>query len=82
MPKTLKDLFDARWPSQAADSAQNRQHLLQLATAVLLVAERRGTVVNTPLNLRAASMRLAPFPGRPLARWRDATTRDRHMHRH
>lgn len=42
MLKTLKDLFDALRPPQAADSAQNRQHLLQLATAVLLVEVMRA----------------------------------------
>lgn len=42
MLKTLKDLFDALRPPQAADSAQNRQHLLQLAAAVLLVEVMRA----------------------------------------
>ena len=42
MLKTLKDLFDALRPPQAADSAQDRQHLLQLATAVLLVEVMRA----------------------------------------
>lgn len=42
MLKTLKDLFEALRPPQAADSAQNRQHLLQLATAVLLVEVMRA----------------------------------------
>ncbi|CAN7679919.1 TerB family tellurite resistance protein [Variovorax sp. LjRoot84] len=42
MLKTLKDLFDALRPPEAADSAQNQQHLLQLATAVLLVEVMRA----------------------------------------
>ncbi|MBT2320923.1 TerB family tellurite resistance protein [Variovorax paradoxus] len=42
MLKTLKDLFDAIRPPEAADSAQSSQHLLQLATAVLLVEVMRA----------------------------------------
>ena len=42
MLKTLKDLFDAIRPPAAADSAQDRLHLLQLATAVLLVEVMRA----------------------------------------
>jgi uncharacterized tellurite resistance protein B-like protein len=42
MLKTLKDLFDALRPPEAADSAQDQQHLLQLATAVLLVEVMRA----------------------------------------
>ena len=42
MLKTLKDLFDAIRPPSSADSARDEQHLLQLATAVLLVEVMRA----------------------------------------
>ena len=42
MLKTLKDLFDAIRPPAPADSVRDEQHLLQLATAVLLVEVMRA----------------------------------------
>lgn len=42
MLKTLKDLFDASLPPSPAQSAQDQQHTLRLATAVLLVEVMRA----------------------------------------
>ena len=42
MLKTLKQLFDAVVPPSAADHAQDEQHAVQLATAVLLVEVMRA----------------------------------------
>ena len=42
MLRTLKDLFEAIRPPASADSAHDERHLLQLATAVLLVEVMRA----------------------------------------
>ncbi len=42
MLRTLKDLFDSLMPSAPVESAERREHALQLSTAVLLVEVMRS----------------------------------------
>ena len=53
MLKSLKDLFDALRPAERAASGATPEHLLQLATAVLLVEVMRADTAFEPAERRA-----------------------------